>query len=90
MLVSAGFDAAAGHPAPLGGYAVSAACFAHMTKALSTLARGKVRPEGRGTLARSVRGVVRGLSLSGKVIECKIGNEVGRGLGLILVRSTMI
>ncbi|XP_066967779.1 histone deacetylase 4 isoform X14 [Macrobrachium rosenbergii] len=42
ILVSAGFDAAEGHPSPLGGYKVSANCFAHMTKQLMTLARGKV------------------------------------------------
>lgn len=42
MLVSCGFDAAAGHPAPLGGYNVSAACFAHMTRDLMQLANGKV------------------------------------------------
>ena len=42
MLVSCGFDAAAGHPAPLGGYNVSAACFAHMTRELSQLAGGKL------------------------------------------------
>ncbi|XP_064106352.1 histone deacetylase 4-like isoform X8 [Macrobrachium nipponense] len=42
ILVSAGFDAAEGHPSPLGGYKVSASCFAHMTKQLMTLARGKV------------------------------------------------
>ncbi|KAK7024265.1 Histone deacetylase 7 [Halocaridina rubra] len=42
VLVSAGFDAAEGHPSPLGGYKVSANCFAQMTKQLMTLARGKV------------------------------------------------
>lgn len=42
VLVSAGFDAADGHPSPLGGYKVSAACFAQMTKQLMLLARGKV------------------------------------------------
>lgn len=42
VLVSCGFDAAAGHPAPLGGYNVSAACFAHMTRDLMQLANGKV------------------------------------------------
>ncbi|KAL0267877.1 UNVERIFIED_CONTAM: hypothetical protein PYX00_010026 [Menopon gallinae] len=42
VLVSAGFDAAAGHPPPLGGYKVSAACFGHMTKQLLCLADGKV------------------------------------------------
>lgn len=42
VLVSCGFDAAAGHPAPLGGYEVSAACFAHMTRELQQLAGGKL------------------------------------------------
>ena len=31
MIVSAGFDAAPGHPPALGGYTVSPACFASMT-----------------------------------------------------------
>lgn len=42
VLVSAGFDAAAGHPAPLGGYVVSPACFGYMTRQLMQLADGKV------------------------------------------------
>ncbi|KAG8237537.1 hypothetical protein J437_LFUL017467, partial [Ladona fulva] len=42
VLVSAGFDAAAGHAAPLGGYKVSAACFGFMTQQLMQLAGGKV------------------------------------------------
>ncbi|KAK3108585.1 hypothetical protein FSP39_011347 [Pinctada imbricata] len=42
VLVSAGFDAAVGHPAPLGGYLVSPACFGHMTRELMSLADGKV------------------------------------------------
>ncbi|XP_075158631.1 histone deacetylase 4 isoform X2 [Haematobia irritans] len=42
VLVSAGFDAAAGHPAPLGGYLVSPACFGYMTRELMQLAQGKV------------------------------------------------
>lgn len=42
VLVSCGFDAAAGHPAPMGGYNVSAACFAHMTRDLMQLAGGRV------------------------------------------------
>lgn len=42
VLVSCGFDAAGGHPAPLGGYNVSAACFAQMTRDLMQLANGKV------------------------------------------------
>ncbi|XP_066595944.1 histone deacetylase 4 isoform X6 [Prorops nasuta] len=42
VIVSAGFDAAVGHPAPLGGYKVSPACFGKMTQQLLTLADGKV------------------------------------------------
>lgn len=42
VLVSAGFDAASGHPAPLGGYLVSPACFGYMTRELMHLANGKV------------------------------------------------
>ncbi|XP_055914527.1 histone deacetylase 4 isoform X6 [Eupeodes corollae] len=42
VLVSAGFDAAAGHPAPLGGYLVSPACFGYMTRELMQLAGGKI------------------------------------------------
>ncbi|XP_078542659.1 histone deacetylase 7 isoform X2 [Lissotriton helveticus] len=42
VLVSAGFDAAEGHSAPLGGYKVSAKCFGYMTKQLMSLAGGGV------------------------------------------------
>lgn len=42
VLVSAGFDAAVGHSANLGGYNVSAACFGHMTRELMQLADGKI------------------------------------------------
>lgn len=42
VLVSAGFDPAIGHPAPLGGYVVSPACFGHLTRELMQLADGKV------------------------------------------------
>lgn len=42
VLVSAGFDAATGHPSPLGGYQVSAACFGYMTRQLMELANGKL------------------------------------------------
>jgi len=42
VLVSAGFDGAAGHPPPLGGYMLSAACFGYMTEQLLSLADGKV------------------------------------------------
>lgn len=40
--MSAGFDAATGHPSPLGGYQVSAACFGFMTRQLMELAGGKL------------------------------------------------
>ena len=42
VLVSAGFDAAAGHPHPIGGYLVSTACFAYLTRQLRQLANGRV------------------------------------------------
>lgn len=42
ILVSAGFDAATGHPPPLGGYVVSPACFGHLTRELMQLADGKI------------------------------------------------
>lgn len=42
ILVSAGFDAAVGHPPPLGGYVVSPACFGHLTRELMQLADGKI------------------------------------------------
>ncbi|XP_072829029.1 histone deacetylase 7 isoform X6 [Vicugna pacos] len=42
VLVSAGFDAAEGHPPPLGGYRVSAKCFGYMTQQLMSLAGGAV------------------------------------------------
>ncbi|XP_018353431.1 PREDICTED: histone deacetylase 4 isoform X6 [Trachymyrmex septentrionalis] len=42
VIVSAGFDAAIGHPAPLGGYKVSPACFGRMTQHLLNVADGKV------------------------------------------------
>uniref|UniRef100_A0A8B9F501 histone deacetylase n=1 Tax=Amazona collaria TaxID=241587 RepID=A0A8B9F501_9PSIT len=42
VLVSAGFDAADGHPPPLGGYKVSAKCFGYMTKQLMSLAGGAI------------------------------------------------
>ena len=42
ILVSAGFDAAVGHPSTLGGYLVSPACFGYMTRELMQLANGKI------------------------------------------------
>ncbi|XP_022251824.1 histone deacetylase 4-like isoform X3 [Limulus polyphemus] len=42
VLVAAGFDAANGHPAPLGGYTLSPACFGYLTKQLMTLSKGRV------------------------------------------------
>ena len=42
VMVACGFDAAVGHAAPLGGYAVSPACFGWMTQQLLTLAEGRL------------------------------------------------
>ncbi|XP_066564422.1 histone deacetylase 7 isoform X3 [Amia ocellicauda] len=42
VLVSSGFDAAEGHPAPLGGYRVSAKCFGFLTRQLMRLAGGRL------------------------------------------------
>ncbi|XP_072305645.1 histone deacetylase 7 [Eucyclogobius newberryi] len=42
VLVSSGFDAAEGNPAPLGGYKVSAKCFGFLTRQLMTLAGGRL------------------------------------------------
>ncbi|XP_034731963.1 histone deacetylase 7 isoform X3 [Etheostoma cragini] len=42
VLVSAGFDAAEGNPAPLGGYKVSARCFSFLTSQLMSLAGGRL------------------------------------------------
>ncbi|KAM4563017.1 histone deacetylase 7 isoform 3-T4 [Odontesthes bonariensis] len=42
VLVSAGFDAAEGNPAPLGGYKVSAKCFGFLTRQLMSLAGGRL------------------------------------------------
>ncbi|XP_036803063.1 histone deacetylase 7 isoform X1 [Oncorhynchus mykiss] len=42
ILVSSGFDAAEGHPAPLGGYKVTGKCFGFLTRQLMGLAGGRV------------------------------------------------
>lgn len=42
ILVSAGFDAASGHSPALGGYRVTAACYAQLTKQLMDVAGGQV------------------------------------------------
>uniref|UniRef100_UPI00358E0DAC histone deacetylase 4-like n=1 Tax=Myxine glutinosa TaxID=7769 RepID=UPI00358E0DAC len=42
VLISAGFDAAIGHPPPLGGYKVSSACFGYLTQQLMELAGGRL------------------------------------------------
>uniref|UniRef100_A0A8C2HA63 Histone deacetylase n=1 Tax=Cyprinus carpio TaxID=7962 RepID=A0A8C2HA63_CYPCA len=42
VLVSSGFDAVEGHPAPLGGYKVTAKCFGFLTRQLMALAGGRV------------------------------------------------
>ena len=42
ILVSAGFDGTADHPATLGGYQISPSCFGVLTSYLMQLTRGKV------------------------------------------------
>ncbi|XP_048362132.1 histone deacetylase 4 [Sphaerodactylus townsendi] len=42
VLVSSGFDAVEGHPAPLGGYNLSAKCFGYLTQQLMELAGGRI------------------------------------------------
>ncbi|XP_070588360.1 histone deacetylase 4 isoform X2 [Erythrolamprus reginae] len=42
VLVSSGFDAVEGHPAPLGGYNLSSKCFGYLTKQLMGLAGGRI------------------------------------------------
>lgn len=42
VLVACGFDAARGHPFNFGGYDLSSACFAHMTRQLMSLANGRL------------------------------------------------
>lgn len=42
VLVACGFDAARGHAFNLGGYDLSPACFAYMTRQLLTLANGRL------------------------------------------------
>lgn len=42
VLVACGFDAASGHPQNFGGYNISPACFAVMTRQLMSLANGRI------------------------------------------------
>lgn len=42
VLVACGFDAARGHPFNFGGYDLSPACFAYMTRQLMSLANGRL------------------------------------------------
>lgn len=42
VLVACGFDGACGHPFNFGGYELSPACFAHMTRQLMSLANGRL------------------------------------------------
>lgn len=77
VLVSAGFDAAAGHDHPIGGYQVSTSCFAFLTRQLLSLAGGRVALVLEGgynlsVLCDSVEQCVR--ALMGHSIE-KIGQE---------------
>ncbi|XP_032801369.1 histone deacetylase 4-like isoform X2 [Petromyzon marinus] len=71
VLVSSGFDAAEGHPPPLGGYKVSAKCFGHLTRQLMGLAGGRVvmALEGGHDLAAICDG-------SESCISALLGNEL--------------
>lgn len=42
VLVACGFDAAHGHPFNFGGYQLTPACYAYMTRQLMTLANGRL------------------------------------------------
>ena len=42
ILVACGFDGARGHPFNFGGYELTPACFAYMTRQLMTLANGRI------------------------------------------------
>jgi len=62
IIVSAGFDAAPGHPPTLGGYTVSPDCFASMTSSLLQLAEGKV--------VLALEGGYTGPAVSESVLQC--------------------
>jgi len=62
IIVSAGFDAAPGHPPTLGGYTVSPDCFASMTSSLLQLAEGKV--------VLALEGGYTGPAVSEAVLQC--------------------
>jgi len=62
VLVSAGFDAAPGHPPTLGGYTVSPACFGSLTTSLLQVAEGKV--------VMSLEGGYTGAAVAESVQEC--------------------
>lgn len=77
VIVSAGFDAAPGHPPTLGGYTVSPACFASMTSSLLQLAEGKV--------VLALEGGYTGPAVSESVLECLktlLGEPAPPGVGV--------
>jgi len=77
VIVSAGFDAAPGHPATLGGYTVSPACFASMTSSLLQFADGKV--------VLALEGGYTGTAVSESVLECLktlLGEPAHPGVGV--------
>ncbi|XP_065565883.1 histone deacetylase 4-like isoform X2 [Artemia franciscana] len=81
VLVSAGFDAALGHPIPLGGYRVTPACFAYMTRQLMQLANGKIVMALEGgydisSICASVEACVR--SLLGEDMPPLTGEEISK------------
>merc|ERR1719228_2412319 len=81
VLVSAGFDAARGHDHPIGGYQVSTACFAFLTRQLLSLADGRVALVLEGgynlnVLCDSAEQCVR--ALMGQTIEKIVSGELVR------------
>lgn len=60
--MSAGFDAAPGHPATLGGYSVSPACFGSLTSSLVGQAEGR--------LVLALEGGYTGPSVAESVLHC--------------------
>ncbi|GMT31558.1 hypothetical protein PFISCL1PPCAC_22855, partial [Pristionchus fissidentatus] len=82
ILVSAGFDAARGHPHALGGYEVSPQLFGWMTRSLMSLAGGKVVLAMEGgynldTIAESAEECVRALMTPGDTVdvrECRVSD----------------
>jgi acetoin utilization deacetylase AcuC-like enzyme len=72
ILVSAGFNATEGHPPTLGGYTVTAQCYAHMTRMLMSVGNGRV--------AMALEGGYELMSLCASAEACMkalLGLEVG-------------